>query len=130
MAATDAAVFTDLLDFVRGSHASSRDLLASQGRWGGAGKRALPAGLVLAGGVNASDHAQTFPALASHLRNQVELGLRRLALDEQSGVRWARCGASVPAAQAAERQGACPSATEPCRARQTAVHRRPRRGAT
>uniref|UniRef100_A0A1D1ZPQ3 Uncharacterized protein n=1 Tax=Auxenochlorella protothecoides TaxID=3075 RepID=A0A1D1ZPQ3_AUXPR len=70
VAATDAAVFTDLLDFVRGSHASSRDLLASQGRWGGAGKRALPAGLVLAGGVNASDHAQTFPALASHLRNQ------------------------------------------------------------
>ncbi|KFM29187.1 hypothetical protein F751_3268 [Auxenochlorella protothecoides] len=70
VAATDAAVFTDLLDFVRGSHASSRGLLASQGRWGGAGKRALPAGLVLAGGVNASDHAQTFPALASHLRNQ------------------------------------------------------------
>ena len=35
------------------------------------GRRPIPAALVCAGGVNAADHAQTFPTLADVLRKQV-----------------------------------------------------------
>jgi len=36
------------------------------------GRRPVPAALVCAGGVNAADHAQTFPTLADVLRKQVQ----------------------------------------------------------
>ena len=35
------------------------------------GRQPVPAALVCAGGVNAADHAQTFPTLADVLRKQV-----------------------------------------------------------
>jgi Origin recognition complex (ORC) subunit 3 N-terminus len=71
VAATDIAVFKDLLQYVRHAHQSSRQLLAATPRFGRAGKRPLPAGLVLAGGVNSADHAQTFPALETFLKAKV-----------------------------------------------------------
>ena len=37
------------------------------------GRRPIPAALVCAGGVNAADHAQTFPTLVDVLRKQVPL---------------------------------------------------------
>jgi hypothetical protein len=87
-------VFEDLLAFARKSHRVP-DAAAQLSR---DGYHRLPTGLVLAGGVNSADHAQTFPSLVEHLRAQV---------GRQGGLHWrGREGGTGEAGRAAlERQG-------------------------
>ncbi len=59
--------FKELESFVRMHHSSpSKRRSTSVGY-----QRLLPAALTVAGGVNSSDHARTFPDLVSQLRSQV-----------------------------------------------------------
>ena len=88
MATSNEPVFSQLVDFAITRHressaaASSAEFTLKSTRAQnaaapgiravtGVGKRPVPAALVFAGGVNPSDHAQTFPALLELLRETV-----------------------------------------------------------
>ena len=78
LADSNEAVFLRLAQFAQRQHKeSTRDAAVPPA--GGAAlrarvdKRPVPAALVVAGGVNASDHVLTFPALLESLREQVPI---------------------------------------------------------
>lgn len=61
-------MFQELLAFAQARHEAAQRRAAAAAADVRAGCRQLPAGLVLAGGVNSADHCTTFPALAAFLR--------------------------------------------------------------
>lgn len=78
IAATDAGMFSDLFEYVTTAHRTSADRLKTTIQVARYGKRPLPAALVLTGGVNSADHSRSFPALSSHLKEKVNLGVVKL----------------------------------------------------
>lgn len=59
--------FKDLASFARAQHSNPSNWRSATAGY----HRLLPTALTVAGGVNSSDHARTFPDLVSLLRSQV-----------------------------------------------------------
>ena len=92
------------------------------------GRRPIPAALVCAGGVNAADHAQTFPSLADVLRKQVRSTDPHPVLDFRPGTAVGRVTRAPPSlglrlAGLLRRAAACREAGVWCRCRPAAQRR-------